>query len=201
MEGTNPKMVSRRQLIKALAATGGVVAASALVPGKWSKPTVGVGVLPAHAQVTPVPPVPQIIQCSGLASGSGPGLVPQGRRICCIIARTLNVPEGTCIRATVVANPPPAGGGVWVKERPTGCPDEEDSAGMICEPNVCEPDVAYFPCFRVPRDAPIGVTITFTFTFCDQGTFGNDSCSFVFVVEQRQGGDDANTCTTWGWDD
>ena len=52
MEVTNPKMVSRRQLIKALAATGGVVAASALAPSKWTKPSVNVGVLPAHAQIT-----------------------------------------------------------------------------------------------------------------------------------------------------
>ena len=112
------------------------------------------------------------------------------------MAECANVPEGTCIRATVVADPPPAGGGVWVKEKPTGCPIVADSASTYCDP-----DIAYFPCFRVPRDAPIGVTITFTFTFCDQGTFGNDSCSFVFVVEQRQRDDDASTCTTWGWDE
>jgi hypothetical protein len=50
MEQT-PKF-DRRRLLKALAATGGVVAASALVPSKWSKPQVGVGALPVHAQTS-----------------------------------------------------------------------------------------------------------------------------------------------------
>ncbi len=48
------KTVNRRQLLKVLATAGGVTAASALLPGKWSKPSIGVGALPAHAQVTPV---------------------------------------------------------------------------------------------------------------------------------------------------
>ena len=47
------KTLSRRQLLKTLAATGGAVSASSLLPGKWVKPVVEVGLLPAHAQVTP----------------------------------------------------------------------------------------------------------------------------------------------------
>jgi hypothetical protein len=49
------RQIGRRQLLRTLAASSGVVAASALVPGKWSKPLVEVGLLPAHAQVTPSP--------------------------------------------------------------------------------------------------------------------------------------------------
>lgn len=45
--------LGRRRLLKVLAAAGGVTAASALLPGKWTKPTVRVGMLPAHAQITP----------------------------------------------------------------------------------------------------------------------------------------------------
>jgi len=52
---TPKETLSRRQLLKALAATGGAVSASALLPGKWAKPVVEVGLLPAHAQVTPTP--------------------------------------------------------------------------------------------------------------------------------------------------
>jgi hypothetical protein len=55
-EETPKETVGRRQLLKALAATGGAVAASSLLPGKWAKPVVEVGLLPAHAQVTPAPP-------------------------------------------------------------------------------------------------------------------------------------------------
>lgn len=43
----------RRKLLKALAATGGAVTATSLLPDKWAKPVVDVGVLPAHAQVSP----------------------------------------------------------------------------------------------------------------------------------------------------
>lgn len=42
--------VSRRKLLKILAASGTAIAASAVLPGKWMKPVVNMGVLPAHAQ-------------------------------------------------------------------------------------------------------------------------------------------------------
>ena len=52
------RAVSRRQLLKALSAAGGAVAASTLLPSKWTKPVVEVGLLPVHAQTTPTPPIP-----------------------------------------------------------------------------------------------------------------------------------------------
>lgn len=42
--------ISRRQALKVLAAAGGAIAASTLIPSRWSKPVVEAGVLPAHAQ-------------------------------------------------------------------------------------------------------------------------------------------------------
>jgi hypothetical protein len=51
MKENQPEQISRRRLLKALAAAGGAIAAS-LLPGEWAKPVVEVGVLPAHAQVT-----------------------------------------------------------------------------------------------------------------------------------------------------
>ena len=50
-EENTPKTWGRRELLKALAATGGAVALSN-VPNKWDKPEVGFGVLPAHAQAS-----------------------------------------------------------------------------------------------------------------------------------------------------
>ena len=44
--------LSRRELLKALAATAGATAAAAFLPGNWVKPVVTAGVLPAHAQGT-----------------------------------------------------------------------------------------------------------------------------------------------------
>jgi hypothetical protein len=46
------KTIGRRELLKALAATTGAVTAASMLPGKWAKPVVEVGLLPAHAQQT-----------------------------------------------------------------------------------------------------------------------------------------------------
>jgi hypothetical protein len=54
-EERQERAVSRRRLLKALAAAGGAATASTMLPGKWSEPIVEMGVLPVHAQITPVP--------------------------------------------------------------------------------------------------------------------------------------------------
>ncbi len=54
-EQSNEIRISRRRLLKAMAATGGAVAASTLLPGKWAEPLVEAGLLPAHAQASPTP--------------------------------------------------------------------------------------------------------------------------------------------------
>jgi hypothetical protein len=51
-EQPEPGIVGRRELLKALTATGGAVTAAALLPGKWTRPVVEVGLLPAHAQTS-----------------------------------------------------------------------------------------------------------------------------------------------------
>jgi hypothetical protein len=43
-------MLSRREVLKALATVGGAAAASALLPEKWVQPVVEAGIVPAHAQ-------------------------------------------------------------------------------------------------------------------------------------------------------
>ncbi len=64
--------ISRRQLLKALAATGGAVAASSLLPDEWSSPVVDVGTLPAHAQISATPtPLPAIITDCGMSNAAG----------------------------------------------------------------------------------------------------------------------------------
>lgn len=50
--------VSRRNLLKALTAAGGSLAASLFLPGKWDKPLLRVGVLPVHAQTSNPQPGP-----------------------------------------------------------------------------------------------------------------------------------------------
>jgi hypothetical protein len=80
------KTISRRQLLKTLIATGGAVTASTLLPGKWSRPVVEVGVLPAHAQasaptLTPTPtstprPPYAIIGCYAYNAAGGGIITP-----------------------------------------------------------------------------------------------------------------------------
>jgi hypothetical protein len=52
-EESGATTLSRRRLLKVIAATSGAAAAATMVPGKWAKPVVEIGVLPAHAQVSP----------------------------------------------------------------------------------------------------------------------------------------------------
>jgi len=56
-QATQPSNLSRRELLKVLAAGGGALAAAAFLPGKWVRPLVSSGVLPAHAQSTTEPPI------------------------------------------------------------------------------------------------------------------------------------------------
>jgi hypothetical protein len=63
-EPRNDPRISRRELLKALAALGGAVAASSLLPEKWSQPQVGIGVLPAHAQSSLCIPPYSIDRCT-----------------------------------------------------------------------------------------------------------------------------------------
>jgi hypothetical protein len=48
------KSLNRREALKTIAASAGALGAAAFLPGKWSKPLVEFGVLPAHAQGTTV---------------------------------------------------------------------------------------------------------------------------------------------------
>jgi hypothetical protein len=65
---TSEETLGRRQLLKALAATTGAIAAASMLPGEWAKPVVEAGVLPAHAQVTPQP-LSYSMQCDSTPGG------------------------------------------------------------------------------------------------------------------------------------
>ncbi len=52
METNDNNQVTRKQFLKLLLAGGTATAAASLFPGKWVKPLVKVGVLPAHAQAS-----------------------------------------------------------------------------------------------------------------------------------------------------
>ena len=47
-----PEKVNRRTLLKGLGTASGGLALTLMLPGKWIKPVIGIGVLPAHAQTS-----------------------------------------------------------------------------------------------------------------------------------------------------
>ena len=66
----NHSQISRREALKALAASGGALAAAAFLPGKWAKPLVEAGVLPAHAQGSTNCPQPFIEEHGSCATAN-----------------------------------------------------------------------------------------------------------------------------------
>jgi hypothetical protein len=83
-EAHQKRTLSRRQLLKALVASGSAVTAASFLPCQWQKPVVNVGVLPAHAQISPTPtptetptptPVPFIIVTCSARNITGAGTI------------------------------------------------------------------------------------------------------------------------------
>jgi hypothetical protein len=64
LESSGDTQFTRRELLKSLAALGGAVAASSLLPDTWARPQIGAGVLPAHAQSTLCMPPYTIDHCN-----------------------------------------------------------------------------------------------------------------------------------------
>jgi hypothetical protein len=67
------QQVNRRELLKALTASGGGLLAAAFLPGKWARPVVEAGLLPAHAQgscTVPLELVSPISPCSNCPYGN-----------------------------------------------------------------------------------------------------------------------------------
>lgn len=92
------QMITRRRLLKTLGITAGTVAASVVIPGKWIKPIVDVGVLPAHAQMSPA--CQYTIALRVLDPGIPPVPIPSGGDM---------PPQIVQLEATVTPAPSPVG--------------------------------------------------------------------------------------------
>lgn len=100
--------ISRRKLLKVLAATGGTVTVTMLLPNKWAKPVVEVGVLPVHAQATDTPlptdtPIPAIIITCSAANVTGATTIGPSDTIV-TYAEILPATGGIELRRTITLN-------------------------------------------------------------------------------------------------
>ncbi|NBD36647.1 MAG: hypothetical protein GVY30_11700 [Chloroflexi bacterium] len=112
LEEHEKRTLSRRELLKALLASGGVAATSMLLPCEWTSPDVEVGVLPAHAQVSPTStPSPTatpvrgaIIGCYVMNASGGGNISPTSTlRTYADVSHPVD-PGGITLRRTIILN-------------------------------------------------------------------------------------------------
>ncbi len=169
-EKSDEVTLGRRELLKALA-VGGAATAVSLVPGEWVKPVIEAGVLPAHAQASPLNFTLAILS---FTAGSNIGNVTTtggGPAPCEIEIEVQMTParEGVSIRLEVTDPPDsPCGDDV----QPT------DALGVA---------TFLFDATCVAQTVPLGtvpsVPFTLRFSFVDTATYGNDTATLSAVVE------------------
>jgi hypothetical protein len=159
---TDDTTLGRRELLKALAATGGAVTVVSMLPGQWTRPIIEAGVLPVHAQVSPVVFSLQIIQ---VFQGGNFGN----------ISTSQNGELFFCEMEIIVQVTPPTQGVEVVYEvtEPTGsdcAPDSQltDAAGQATF-------LFDASCLFTEQREPVPFTLLFS--FADQGTYGPDTAT------------------------
>ena len=161
------KQLGRRKLVKALGAGG-----TGVLVSQWSKPIVDSVILPLHAQASPPPPPPPVftIECSAESEGGKEG------EAVCSDGKIIN------IRATVSPIPPV---GTEIQCDPsTDDPNHPTGPGAIgvtdAAGNTSIAELDLLQGFS-PEIAP-GSTLTLTFKFVDQQTFGTNTCEWSCPV-------------------
>jgi hypothetical protein len=172
--------LGRRELLKALAASGGAVAAT-ILPGQWAEPVVEVGLLPAHAQASApgqAPPLvqPVIFSCGGLSfflQSPNQVLFDNDERIINLFAQVTPAPPvGTLIRYDVSVNGAPI-----VIDEPI-LPAPTDATGLADFGSSTVRPIGGFDSLT-PGDI---VTITFSFEPPIDPTFDPTPCTADFTV-------------------
>lgn len=183
--------LGRRKLLKALAASGGAMAAASLLPGEWTAPVIEVGLLPAHAQAsptpTPIPAPPRIVSCGGVSNFLGSTdevLFDDDERIVDLFARISPIPPvGTLVRFDVAVNGTP----IAIDDTPPTLPIVATDATGLADFNLTTP----FPITVRPNLPPAGfdelnigdiVSITFSFEPPVDPSLDPTPCTANFTV-------------------
>ena len=154
-DDTSVENPGRRELLKALAAGGGAIATSILLPGQWVKPVIEAGLLPAHAQASSMPPIVYSISCTAEPEDNNENFI---NNITATVSATNNASVNN-IEVQYIAETIPAGG---TTSPVTGF---TDSSGVVNLGNF-----EYCPSGLSTEDYRIVVS------FVDTSTYGNDSC-------------------------
>ena len=163
--------LNRRRLLKALAAAGGAIAASTLLPSQWIKPVVEVGVLPVHAQGSVVVPPPTYSAACDSTPGGGDitsfhGL-PSGTGRIDDIEASLVITSGTgsvagiTVTMTAVAIAPSTLLPTFAPVLPRTAITDASGVASFGTLNVTGTPIEYFGLvfsFAVPTGAPIQTT-------------------------------------------
>jgi hypothetical protein len=190
--------LGRRQLLKALAASSGAIAASTILPGQWTPPVIEAGVLPAHAQTSPVvpppppPPAPPVIAaCGGVSNFLGSTTEVEfddDERISHLFAVISPIPPGgTLIRFDVAVN----GNPVAIDDTPPTLPVVATDATGLADFDLTTP----FPITVRPivgnaagfDELAVGdiVSITFSFEPPVDPSFNPTPCVANFILVDR----------------
>jgi len=163
VEEATQKTLGRRELLKALAATGGAVTAASMLPGKWAKPVIEAGVLPAHAQASNF-----LINVANTQNGQAIGGI------------TTTGMEPLWDELIVTVQVTPAQAGISITDTVTvggfsGVgPQTTDANGQTT--------FDYSLCGLVPQGvngqaAPSNIPFTIEYSFTDAATYGTDTAS------------------------
>lgn len=172
-EECQEQTISRRKLLKVVAATGGTVAATMLLPSKWAKPVVEVGVLPVHAQATDTPlptgtptlPVVRVQGCDVVNAAGGIDIGPADTIE--TWAQIQPALSGILLEMTVMVNEPghPEYGNIIFTDTTT-----TDASGLSSS--------LYFDLNNISPALSSGIArLIVTWTIIDTTVDGRDACS------------------------
>lgn len=169
-EECQEQTISRRKLLKVLAVTGGTVAATMLLPSKWAKPVVEVGVLPVHAQATPPSDPVYSAVCDSTPGGgditnyhglpSGTGRIDNIRASLTLVSGTGPV-EGITVTMTAIAITPSSSLPNFSPVPPRTAITDASGVAYFGNLDVTGRPVEYFGLifsFAVPAGGPVDVT-------------------------------------------
>jgi hypothetical protein len=173
-DNSSETSLGRRELLKALAAGSGVIAASTMIPGQWVKPVIEAGLLPVHAQASPTPTVTPIPTVTPTPTATLPPPIVYS------LSCTANPTSGNTTFVVDITVTVSATGGASVNNIEVQFIAETVSPGQATSPVTGFTDgsgVVNLGNFELcPSTLPSQGGYQIVVSFVDQATYGTDTC-------------------------